>query len=95
MENSNLEVDIILTTSKLTSPVASFMSIWYSPKPVIAQIHGYCVGSGSDMVLCPNIIIVVWGAYLTGIWIHLLGLTKCKELTLSIETLTGKKIDRN
>ncbi|CAF0861778.1 unnamed protein product [Rotaria sordida] len=103
MENWNPGVDMMLTTSKLTSPVARFMSIWYSPKPVIAQIHGYCVGGGSDMALCADIIIAaddaiigtpysrIWGAYLTGMWIHRLGLTKCKELALSGEALTGKK----
>ena len=79
------------------------MSMLYSPKPVMALIHGYCVGGGSDMTLCADIIIAaddtiigtpysrVWGAYLTGMWIHRLGVTKCKELALSGEALTGKK----
>jgi enoyl-CoA hydratase len=29
-----------------------FMSIWRTHKPVIAQVHGWCVGGGSDMALC-------------------------------------------
>lgn len=103
MQNWNPGADMMLTTSKFAGPVAKFMSIWYSSKPVIAQIHGYCVGGGSDMALCADIIIAaddaiigtpysrVWGAYLTGMWIYRLGLTKCKELALSGEALTGKK----
>ena len=31
--------------------VRVFMSLWESPKPVIAQIHGWCVGGGTDMAL--------------------------------------------
>ncbi|CAF1346631.1 unnamed protein product [Adineta ricciae] len=103
MNDWNPGEDMMLTTSKLTSPVAKFMSIWYSHKPVIAQIHGYCVGGGSDMALCADLIIAaddaiigtpysrIWGTYLTGMWIYRLGLTKCKELALSGEALSGKR----
>ncbi len=27
------------------------MSLWRAPKPVIAQVHGWCVGGGSDYAL--------------------------------------------
>jgi enoyl-CoA hydratase len=30
-------------------PTQKFMSMWRTPKPVIAQVHGWCVGGGSDM----------------------------------------------
>ena len=33
------------------------MSLWRSPKPVIAQVHGWCVGGGSEMALCADIVI--------------------------------------
>ena len=103
MEAWNPGADVMLTTSKSAGPIAKFMSIWYSAKPVIAQIHGYCVGGGSDLALCADIVIAaddaiigtpysrVWGAYLTGMWIYRLGLTKCKELALSGEAVTGKR----
>ncbi len=40
-----------------TGPTQKFMSIWRTPKPVIAQVHGWCVGGGSDMALCADLII--------------------------------------
>ena len=43
----------------MTSPagaVPKFMSIWRVPKPVIAQVHGWCVGGGSDMALCADLV---------------------------------------
>ena len=33
------------------------MSMWRAPKPVIAQVHGWCVGGGSDMALCADLVI--------------------------------------
>jgi enoyl-CoA hydratase len=95
--------DMIGATSAFAGPVPKFMSLWRSPKPVIAQIHGWCVGGGSDMALCADIVIAsddaqigtpysrVWGCYLTGMWLYRLGLTKAKWLALSGEALSGKE----
>ncbi len=82
-------------------PVPKFMSLWRAPKPVIAQVHGWCVGGGSDMALCADIVIAsedaqigtpysrMWGAYLTGMWIYRLGLTRAKEHALTGKPLSG------
>jgi enoyl-CoA hydratase len=95
--------DMIFTTSPFAAPVPKFMSLWRSPKPVIAQVHGWCVGGGSDMALCADIVIAsedarigtpysrVWGCYLTGMWIYRLGLTRAKELALTGRPLSGKE----
>jgi len=84
-------------------PISRFMSIWRSPKPVIAKIHGWCVGGGSDMALLADLVFAtedaiigtpysrVWGCYLTGMWIYRLGLTKVKLLALTGDALTGKE----
>ena len=92
--------DFAMTTSRL-GPIPRFMSIWRSPKPVIAQVHGWCVGGGSDVALCADLVIAsedarigtpysrVWGCYLTGMWIYRLGLTRAKELALTGRSLSG------
>jgi enoyl-CoA hydratase len=81
--------------------VPRFMSLWRSPKPVIAQVHGWCVGGGSDMALCADLVIAsedarigtsysrMWGCYLTGMWLYRLGLTKAKEYSLTGRPLSG------
>jgi enoyl-CoA hydratase len=86
-----------------TGPVPKFMSMWRTLKPVIAQVHGWCVGGGSDMALCADLVIAsedavigtpysrMWGAYLTGMWIYRLGLTKAKELALTGRPLSGRE----
>src|SRR5688500_12485713 len=36
--------DPILDYQTMSRYVSSYMSLWRSPKPVIAQVHGFCVG---------------------------------------------------
>jgi enoyl-CoA hydratase len=95
--------DFIFTTSSFAGPVPKFMSMWRSPKPVIAQVHGWCVGGGSDMALCADLVIAaedaqigtpysrIWGCYLTGMWLYRLGLTRAKWHALTGEPLSGKE----
>jgi len=86
-----------------TSPTQKAMSIWRSPKPVIAQIHGWCLGAGSDYALCADLIIAsedaqigtpysrVWGACLSGMWIYRLGLARAKYHALTGRPLSGRE----
>ena len=95
--------DFVMATSPTFGPVPKFMSIWRSPKPVIAQVHGWCVGGGSDMALCADLVIAsedarigtpysrMWGCYLTGMWIYRLGLTRAKEHALTGKPLSGSE----
>ncbi len=93
--------DFIFATAQALGPVPRFMSLWRSPKPVIAQVHGWCVGGGSDMALCADLVVAsedarigtsysrMWGSYLTGMWLYRLGLTKAKEMALTGKPLSG------
>ncbi len=84
-------------------PTQKFMSMWRTPKPVIAQVHGWCVGGGSDTALCADLVIAsedaqigtpysrIWGCYLSGMWIYRLGLTKAKEHALTGKPLSGRE----
>ncbi len=95
--------DFTLATSSFASPTQKFMSMWRSPKPVIAQVHGWCVGGGSDAALCADIVIAsedaqigtpysrVWGAYLSGMWIYRLGLARAKYHALTGRPLSGRE----
>jgi enoyl-CoA hydratase len=82
------------------------MSIWESPKPVIAQVHGWCVGGGTDLALCSDLIFMaedaqigypparVWGEPTTVMWVYRLGLEHAKRLMLSGEALSGVEAER-
>ncbi len=93
--------DFVFTTAQALAPTQKLMSVWRSPKPVIAQVHGWCVGGGSDFALCADLVIAsedarigtpysrMWGAYLSGMWLYRLGLTKAKEYALTGKPLSG------
>ena len=93
--------DFVATCSPVTGWVPKFMSLWHSPKPVIAMVHGWCLGGGSEMALCSDIVIMsedarigtpysrMWGCHHAGMWVHRLGLAKAKELALTGRPLSG------
>jgi enoyl-CoA hydratase len=83
--------------------VGAYMRLWRSPKPVIAQVHGYCVGGGTDLALCSDLIVCaedcrigypparVWGSPTTAMWIYRLGLERAKRLLLTGDSLDGRR----
>jgi len=95
--------DFAWATAQGLAPTQKFMSMWRAPKPVIAQVHGWCVGGGSDTALCADIVIAsedarigtpysrMWGCYLSGMWLYRLGLTKAKEYALTGKPLSGRE----
>lgn len=82
--------------------VKAYMSLWESPKPVVAGIHGYCVGGGTDLVLCADQIIAaedvrfgyppsrVWGTPTTALWVYRVGLERAKRLLLTGDSIDGR-----
>ncbi|MGA5461827.1 crotonase/enoyl-CoA hydratase family protein [Mycobacterium sp. NPDC050041] len=95
--------DFAMVSSRETGPTQKFMAIWRASKPVIAQVHGWCVGGASDYALCADLVIAsedavigtpysrMWGAYLTGMWLYRLSLAKVKWHSLTGEPLTGRE----
>ena len=49
--------DFVGVTAPALAPTQKLMAIWRSPKPVIAQVHGFCVGGGTDLALCSDLIV--------------------------------------
>jgi enoyl-CoA hydratase/carnithine racemase len=83
--------------------VDAYMSLWRSPKPVVAQVHGACVGGGTDLALCSDLIVCaddcrigypparVWGSPTTAMWMYRLGLERSKRLLLTGDALDGTR----
>ena len=81
--------------------VKAYMSLWESPKPVVAGIHGWCVGGGTDLVLCADQIVAaddvrfgyppsrVWGTPTTALWAFRIGLERAKRLLLTGDAIDG------
>ena len=82
--------------------VGAYMRLWRSPKPVIAQVHGHCIGGGTDFALCSDLIVCaddcrigypparVWGSPTTAMWLYRVGLERSKRLLLTGDALDGR-----
>jgi len=79
-----------------------FMSLWKSPKPTIAKVHGYAAAGGSDIALACDLLIMaedarigymparVWGCPTTAMWTYRLGPTRAKQLMFTGDTIDGR-----
>ncbi len=80
-----------------------FMSLWRSPKPTIAKVHGAAVAGGSDIALCCDLLVIaddarigymptrVWGCPTTAMWAYRLGPTRAKQLMFTGDVIDGKR----
>jgi len=80
-----------------------FMSLWRSPKPTIAQVHGAAVAGGSDIALCCDLLVMaddarigymptrVWGCPTTAMWSFRLGPARAKQLMFTGDILSGRQ----
>jgi enoyl-CoA hydratase len=83
--------------------VDTYMALWRSPKPVVAQVHGACVAGGTDFALCSDLIVCaedcrigypparVWGSPTTAMWMYRLGLERSKRLLLTGDAIDGRR----
>ena len=77
------------------------MAIFDMHKPVIAQVHGYCLAGGTDIALLCDMIIAAetatfgfppardLGALPNNMWLYNVGPQWAKRLTLTGDTITG------
>lgn len=83
--------------------VRHFMRLWRCLKPVIVKVRGWCVGGGTDLALCADLIFAsddawfgypparVWGTPTTALWVYRLGLEHAKRYLLSGEPIPARR----
>ena len=75
--------------------VETYMKLWYAKKPTLAAVQGWCIGGGTDLVLCADLIVAgegasfgyppsrVWGTPTTAMWVYRMGLERAKRYLLT------------
>jgi enoyl-CoA hydratase len=87
--------DSVSDMRMIGSFVDVYMKLWYARKPVVAAVQGWCIGGGTDMVLCADLIVAaegatfgypparVWGTPTTAMWVYRMGLERAKRYLLT------------
>ena len=75
-------LDVYRSVNSLIGGIPIYMGLWRGLKPTIAKVHGWCLGAGSEMALCADLVVAsddarfgtpyarLWGCHLTGMWIY-------------------------
>ena len=96
-------MDVLNSSNPFTGGIPIYMGLWRGLKPTIAKVHGWCLGAGSEMALCADLVIAshdarfgtpyarVWGCHLTGMWVYRLGLAKAKYYALTGDWISGRE----
>lgn len=87
--------------ARLQTYMDKYMQIWDHPKPVIAAVHGYCIGGATQLCTFTDITIVaenarigesvipIGGGFVAPTWVPLVGVRRAKELSF----IPGHQID--
>lgn len=93
--------DPVADQARLQRNLDRYMAIWDHPKPVIAAVHGYCMGGGTQICVHADMTIVahdakigepsvpIGGGYIAPLFVPLIGPKRAKEFAF----LPGNSID--
>jgi enoyl-CoA hydratase len=93
--------DPVVDFQMMSRNVRGFMSLFWSEKPVLCKVHGFCVAGGTDMALCSDLLVIedrakigypparVWGVPTTALWAYRIGPEKAKRLLFTGDSLSG------
>lgn len=94
-EGSGRVWDSVADMRMIGSFVDTYMKLWYARKPTLAAVQGWCIGGGTDMVLCADLVVAgagasfgyppsrVWGTPTTAMWVYRMGLERAKRYLLT------------
>jgi enoyl-CoA hydratase/carnithine racemase len=94
--------DSVADLRMIGSFVDTYMKLWYARKPTLAAVQGWCIGGGTDMVLCADLVVAgegatfgyppsrVWGTPTTAMWVYRMGLERAKRYLLTGDAIPAR-----
>jgi enoyl-CoA hydratase len=87
--------DIVDDRNRIQRNINLWLKIWDHPKPIIAQVHGYCLAGATQMCVCCDMTVVAedarigfpqvpsGGGYISPFWTWLVGPKRAKEMSFT------------
>ena len=98
--------DTVDDRNRLQANTDLWLKIWDCPKPVIAQVHGYCLAGATQLCIFTDITVVaedaivgfpmipVGGGYISPMWSWLVGPKRAKQMSfMPGSQISGKKAE--
>ena len=94
--------DSVSDLRMMSSFVDTYLKLWYASKPTLAAVQGWCIGGGTDLVLCADLIVAgegavfgyppsrVWGTPTTAMWVYRMGLEQAKRYLLTGDEIPAR-----
>lgn len=85
--------DILDDREDINSRIQRWLQVWEFPKPIIAQVHGYCLAGASQLAAVCDLTVIaedavigmpalpIGGGFISPILAHLVGPKRAKELS--------------
>ena len=98
--------DSVQDMAVIGSFVDVYMKLWHLRKPTVAAVQGWCIGGGTDMVLCADLILAaesasfgypparVWGTPTTAMWVYRLGFQQAKRWLFTGDEIRARDAER-
>ena len=98
--------DSVSDLRMISAFVDTYLKLWYAAKPTVAAVQGWCIGGGTDLVLCADMVVAgegasfgypparVWGTPTTAMWVYRLGLERAKRYLLTGDEIPAPEAAR-
>src|SRR5437016_3832351 len=95
--------DSVYDLRNISTFVSAFAKLWYSSKPTIAAVQGWCIAGGTDLVFWADMIVAaqsasfgypparVWGVPTNPLWVQRLGLQRAKQYLFTGDELSAQE----
>lgn len=89
---SPAELGVTEDRRRLQAHIEEFLRVWDFPKPVIGQVHGYCIAAGTMLALACDITLIssdcrirfpsipIGGGFVSSFWAFFVGPKRAKEM---------------
>jgi len=95
--------DSVYDLRNISAFVSAFAKLWYSAKPTIAAVQGWCIAGGTDLVFWADMIMAaenasfgypparVWGVPTNPLWVQRLGFQRAKQYLFTGDELPAQE----